>query len=223
MPAPMKGVPEQILYRKGYTVSYNKETRQANWVAWHLTAEHVKGTVKRPGSNAWHEDTEVPYPRATREDYRGSGWSRGHLCPAADCKWDEKVMYESFLLTNCSPQHRALNSGDWNETERACRRWAEKFGEVYVVTGPIFYRQEHLTIGDNRVVVPEAYFKVVLCLKGTPKGIGYVCKNTSKNRTKDFYVNSIAQIERITGITFFPLLPKDIAKKVKEHADPKEW
>ena len=133
------------------------------------------------------------------------------------------MRYESFWLTNCSPQNRTLNSGDWNETEIACRRWAEKYGEVYIVTGPIFYRQEHLTIGDNKVVVPEAFFKVVLCLKGKPKGIGFVCKNNSDNRTKDFYVNSVAQVERLTGMTFYPQLPKDIAKQVKEHADIHEW
>ena len=223
MPAPLKKMPEQILYRKGFTVSYNKETLQANWVAWRLTAEHVRGKVKRPSGNAWHEDTEVPYPRATRDDYKGSGYSRGHLCPAADCKWDEEVMYESFLLTNCSPQNLTLNSGDWNEMEIACRRWAEKYGEVYIVTGPLFYRQEHQTVGDSKIAVPEAFFKVVLCLNGTPKGIGFVCKNTSDNRTKDFYVNTIAQVERLTGMQFFPQLPPKTAKQVKEHADIHEW
>ncbi len=69
MVLPLKNVPEQILYRKGYMVSYNKETKLPNWVAWHLTADHVNGEARRPG-NAWHEDNDVPLPRATNSDYK---------------------------------------------------------------------------------------------------------------------------------------------------------
>ena len=222
IPLPLKDKAEQILQRKGYFVSYNKDTKIPNWVAWHLTADHVDGVVKRPG-NAWHEDEDVPKPRATRIDYRGSGWTHGHMCPAGDNKWSSEAMYDTFLMTNCCPQHAKLNSGDWNEIEIACRRWAKKFGDVYIVCGPILFRQEHKTIGENKVVVPEAFFKVVVCLNDKPKGIGFICRNTAGNRPKDFYVNSIKQVERITGMTFFPNLPPDIKKIVKEKADLEDW
>ena len=222
IPHPLTNQSEQILYRKGYVASYNRETKIPNWVAWHLTAEHVNGTVKRPG-NAWHEDVEVPEPRANTYDYRGSGWARGHMCPAGDNKWDGEAMYESFLMTNCCPQNSKLNSGDWNEIEMACRRWAERFGDVYIVCGPILFKQEHETIGKNGVVVPEAFFKVVLCLNGTPKGIGFICRNTDGNRSKDYYVNSISEVERITGLTFFPNISKDVALTVKKQANLKDW
>ena len=58
IPLPLKNTSEQILYRKGYTVSYNKDTKIPNWVAWRLTAEHATGPYRRPGS-AWHEDMQV--------------------------------------------------------------------------------------------------------------------------------------------------------------------
>lgn len=222
MPLPLNDGSEQILYRKAYTVSYNKDNKIPNWVAWHLTAEHATGPIPRPG-NAWHEDEEVPVPRATLADYRGSGWSRGHMCPAGDNRWDGDAMYESFLFTNCCPQDANLNSGDWNQIEMACRRWAEKFGDMYIVCGPVLFRQEHETIGPNKVVVPEAFFKVVLCLKGKRKGIGFIRRNTDSSRRKDLYVNSIKQVERITGLTFFPSLPKDIADSVKSQANLEEW
>ena len=90
-PLPKRHSSEQILYRKGYTVSYNKDYKIPNWVAWHLTAEHATGSIPRPG-NAWHEDEEVPEPRATLIDYRGRGWSRGHMCPAGDNKWDNDAI-----------------------------------------------------------------------------------------------------------------------------------
>jgi len=215
-------VAEQILYRKGYVTSYNKNTKIPNWVAWHLTAEHTAGPIPRPG-NAWHEDEEVPAPRATLTDYRGSGWSRGHMCPAGDNRWDSNAMYESFLFTNCCPQDANLNSGDWNQIEMACRRWAERFGDIYIVCGPILFRREHETIGPNKVVVPEAFFKVVLCLNGKPKGIGFVRRNTDSSRRKDLYVNSIKEVERITGLTFFPSLPKTISDSVKSQVNLEDW
>lgn len=215
-------VSEQILYRKGYVTSYNKNTKIPNWVAWHLTASHTDGPIKRPG-NAWHEDTDVLLPRATLEDYRGSGWTRGHMCPAGDNKWDNDAMYESFLFTNCCPQDANLNSGDWNQIEMACRRWAERFGDIYIVCGPILFQQEHKTIGPNQIVVPEAFFKVVLCLNGKPKGIGFIRRNTDTSRRNDLYVNTISEVERITGMTFFPSLPKDIADSVKSQANLEDW
>lgn len=223
LPAPRTDLPEQILYRKGYTISYNKETMQPNWVAWHLTAEHADGEWQRPSGNAFHEDAEVPTPRASNYDYKGSGWSRGHLCPAGDSKWDKIAMYESFLLSNVCPQHARLNSGDWNDIEQKCRCWAKKYGDIYIVCGPIFYRQEHKTVGHNHIPVPEAFFKVVACMNGEPKGIGFICKNSEGNNPTDFYVNTIAQVERITHYCFFPNIGKDIAPAVKENANLYNW
>lgn len=217
-----KNIPSQILRRTSYITSYNKETKLPNWVAWHLTAEHATGFVPRP-QNAWREDEEVPRPRATYYDYKGSGWTRGHMCPAGDNKWSSYAMYDTFLFTNCCPQNGNLNSGDWNQIEMSCRRWAEKYGDIYIVCGPVLFRQEHERIGENRVVVPEAFFKVVICLNGKPKGIGFICRNTSGGRNRDFYVNSIRQVERITGITFFPYLPKEIDIPVKDEVDLEAW
>ena len=124
-------------------------------------------------------------------------------------------MYESFLLTNVCPQHANLNSGVWNQIEISCRQWAAKYGDLYIVCGPIYFNQEHDTIGYNRVVVPEAFFKVVLCLNDKPKGIGFICRNTDGNKKKDLYVHSINQIERITGYTFFPHLSPSVTELVK--------
>ena len=223
IPSPLNGLSEQILYRKAYIASYNKDTRIPNWVAWHLTDEHTYGDVKRPG-NAWHEDLDVLPPRASIADYKGSGWTRGHMCPAGDNKWDGNAMYESFLFTNCCPQNANLNSGTWNQIEISCRRWAETYGDIYIVCGPILFRQEHEMIGENKIVVPEAFFKVIVCLnKGHEKGIGFICRNTDGNRKKDLYVNSIRQVERITGMTFFPHLSATVADKVKNEADINDW
>jgi endonuclease G len=222
IPAPLKDRDEQILVRKAYTVSYNKSMKIPNWVAWHLTSNHTSGPFKRGGIK-FHEDDEVPFPKAMDTDYRRSGYDRGHLCPSGDNKWDGQAQEESFLFTNICPQVHGLNAGDWNEIEMQTRKWAEEFGDIYIVSGPILYKGKHKTIGSDKVVVPEAFFKVILCLRGKPKGIGFIYKNTGGNRPKGDYVNSIHQIERITGINFFPSLPDNVEKEVESQNNIDDW
>lgn len=221
IPKILRDVPEQIINRKAYTVSYNKETKCPNWVAWHLPANHADGEWAR--SNDYREDYDVPAPRATNEDYRGSSWSRGHMCPAGDNKWDADAMSETFLLTNMCPQDRNLNSGLWNRVEQDCRRWAQRYHDVYIACGPLYLNREHEVIGTNKVVVPEAFYKVVLCLRGTPKAIGFIVRNNEGTKKKDEYVNTVDEVERITGIDFFPALPDSIEEKVEAYSNINDW
>ena len=214
-----KGVPSHLLERKSYLVSYNKTTLQPNWVSWYLTREHADGDV--PRQQDFIEDMEV-LPRPMLTDYRGSGYDRGHMCPAGDNKWDQQAMYESFYLTNMCPQDADLNSGLWNKFEQDCRRWAKRYGSLYIVCGPLF-GEGYKTIGRNRVAVPDAFFKVVLCLEGRPKGLGIVCPNTPGQKRKDLRYLSIDEVESITGMDFFPSLPDDVEEDVESHADPKAW
>ena len=210
-------MPQQMLVRKGYITSYNKETRLPNWVAWRITAETADGQWQR--LKQYHEDEDVPEPRATPEDYRGCGnmgLSRGHMCPAADNKWDRQAIYEANALTNICPQNRSMNSGVWNSVEIDCRKWAREYGEVYVVCGPLLLRGEHQHIGYNSVVVPEAFFKVVLCLTGKPWAFGIIVRNNDGTHKRDLYYNTIDQVERVTGYDFFSSLP-DSLEDVVEH------
>ena len=222
VPAPLKNKSEQILQRIGYTVSYNKDIRLPNWVAWHLTADRLVGSAKRP-QKAFHEDMDVAEPRATDWDYYNSRYDRGHMCPAGDNKWSKVAMLESFLFTNICPQNGNLNRGDWNELENMCRKWAKEYGDIYVVCGPILYSGKHKTIGKNKVVVPEAFFKVVLCMANTPKAIGFIYKNAAGNRPKGDYVNTVDEVERITGIDFFPALPDKVENKIEAVANTGDW
>jgi len=221
MAAPLKKTPEIVLQRTSYVASYNQQTRCPNWVAWHLTAGHTDGALKRMSN--FHEEEDVPEPRATLQDYRGSGWSRGHMCPAGDNKWNRDAMFDSFSLVNVCPQNSKLNSGLWNSIETDCRKWARKYGAVYIVCGPVWMKGKHATIGENAVAVPEAFFKVVLCLQGSPKAFGFIVRNTEGNKKRDLYYNSVDQVERITGIDFFPALPDDIENKVEAEANINDW
>ena len=222
LPAVLRNVPEQIIKRTGYTVSYNKDTKLPNWVAWHLTAEHTDGAFKRKGLK-FREDEDVDEPRATDRDYSKSGYDRGHMCPSGDCRWSEKAQKESFLFTNACPQEHGLNAGDWNEMEQMCRRWAEKYGSLYIVCGPIIYKGKRKTIGNNKVVVPDAFFKVVMRLGDNPCAVGFIYKNMPGNRPKGDYVNTVDEVERITGYDFFPSLPDDIENRIEAVADINDW
>ena len=107
--------------------------------------------------------------------------------------------------------------------EQACRKWAKQYGDIYIVCGPIFYKKSSKTIGKNKVAVPDAFFKVVLCMNPSPKAIGFIYKNADGNRPKGDYANSVDEVERITGIDFFPALPDDIEKMVEAKCDVSEW
>ena len=135
-------------------------------------------------------------------------------------------MKESFYMTNICPQHPNLNGGDWHELEQACRRWAAE-GPVYIVCGPILYKKgSPKYIGkEHRVRVPEAFFKVVLAgvEKGKPRAIGFIYKNTAGNRPLDAYVNSVDEVERVTGIDFFPALPDKVENAVEKGYNIKDW
>jgi len=214
-PAKMDGVSELILKRKGYTVSYNKDTKIPNWVAWHLTKSHANGDLDRH-ENLFHEDYDAPMPRVTDDDYYNSGYDRGHMCPAGDNKWDKKAMNETFLFTNICPQIHDFNTGVWNDLELACRRWARQYGDLYIVCGPLLSKGQHRTIGRRKVVVPERFFKVILCMNGTPKAIGFIYDNNSRNSKKMFsHATTIDAVEKATGIDFFPKLRDEIEDVVE--------
>ncbi len=211
MPARMKGVSELVLKRSGYYVSYNKHRRVPNWVAWHLTADHTTGDHYRDGQE-FAEDHDVPAPRATLADYYGSGYDRGHLCPSGDNKWSSRAQRQSFLLTNVCPQAHDLNKGDWNDLEIQCRYWAKRMDGLYIVTGPVFYDGVKKTIGKNKVAVPDAFFKVLLSDSARPKCIGFIYPNKRGHKDMNEYLRPVDEIERITGIDFFPLLDDEVER-----------
>lgn len=213
IPITVKGNKGVILRRLGYTCSFNTERGVPNWVAWKLTADHTDGPYKRSGIK-FSQDPDIPNSPDTY-DYMRSGYDRGHMCPSADNRWSQEAQIQCFYMTNICPQEHSLNSGDWSELENKCRKWAEEHGAVYIVCGPIFYKGKPKTIGDHKVWVPNAFFKVVLTTDGKPQGCGFIYKNAEGNRPMGDYINSIRQVERITGIDFFSKLPDKIENKVE--------
>lgn len=225
IPTSTSGVPEVYLERMGYTVSFNPQTNIPNWVAWELNLARLVERESR--SDRFVPDPDISPSRAiTTDEYKGSGWDRGHMCPAGDNRWHWRAMDESFYMTNICPQNHNLNRGDWKELEEACRRWAS-LEPVYIVCGPILYaKPKYGYIGKrHQIRVPDAFFKVVLTgiSSGTPRAIGFIYKNEAGNYKRDSYVNTIDDVERITHLDFFPMLPDKVEEVIESCYDMSEW
>lgn len=212
----------QVIEHIGYTVSYNKKFRGPNWVAYELTAAEVKGEEPRNGD--FIPDPKVKGTQATDDDYKRSGWDRGHLAPAADMKWSEQAMKESFFLSNIAPQNNNLNRGVWKSIEELTRDVANRYGNVLVVTGPVFKTPKGKgTIGKNKVVIPDAFYKVLLINDNGYKGIGFWCENIAGKKKLKTYARSIDEIEELTGLDFFHRLPDEIENKAESAYDWNVW
>ncbi|MBO5865593.1 MAG: DNA/RNA non-specific endonuclease [Bacteroidaceae bacterium] len=217
-----KSTKSQVIEHIGYTVSYNEQRRNPNWVAYELTSKEVDG--KEPRGNKFIPDPAVIGRQAVDDDYKHSGWDRGHLAPAADMKWSEQAMDESFYLSNISPQDGNLNRGVWKSIEELTRDNAHRYGEILVVTGPVFTSKEGLgCIGENRVLIPNAFYKVLLAYDNGYTGIGFYCENVAGKKKLQTYAKSIDEIEEITGIDFFHKLPDDIETEVEHDFDWEDW
>lgn len=245
MPRELENQVEQILYRKGYIVSYNKNTKCPNWVAWHLTQEHTDGPYPRKGvpyctddgsvygigivtpetcRNGYIVDMEIEEPRQHLSDWtRDYNMSHGHMCPAGDNKWDKVAMNQSFLLTNMCPQDEKLNVGGWKKLEEKCRTWANQYGDIYIVAGPVFGESNTRMLGEGRIAIPDSFFKVVLCMQGTPKAIGFLYRNDSSSQSMKDNACSVDDVEEITGFDFFYSLPNDIENVVEADSNLAKW
>lgn len=213
--------PEQIIQHTGFTVSYNPEWRIPNWVAYELTRQESYGKVKRYGR--FEKDPEVKGICPEYWDYNDSGYDRGHMAPAGDMKWDENAMRESFYMSNICPLNHNLNDGVWKELEQQIWTWARQHDNVYVVCGPIV-SDNPKTIGKHRVIVPDAFFKVLLChINGEWEAIGFYFDNVAGARPLSTYCKTIDQIENMTGIDFFPQLEDEIENKIEAKYSLPAW
>lgn len=215
--------PSQIIKRLAYITSYNINTKNANWVTWHLTREHTTGKWSRDGV-PYMVDEDVVGPRQELEDWyvHSLPIDHGHLCPAGDNKWSKEAMFETFYLTNMCPQNSSLNHGDWEELESRCRGWAKKYGDIYIVAGPIFYNAEYKIIGNN-VGVPDAFFKVVLCTNKRPKALGFIYPNEHNNQMMSHYLASVDEVEEVSNIDFFSFLEDSIEDKIEAEPNLNIW
>jgi endonuclease G len=213
-----------VISNEHYTLSYSEEHEQAEWVAYRLTrAELEQPWLAR--MDDFREDPRISSGSATPDDYKHSGYDRGHLVPVADRAFSEEAMSETFYMSNISPQSRNFNGGIWRELEELTRTWAKQNESLYVVTGPILKLPVKGVIGDNGVSIPSAYFKVLLDLEGPQqKGIGFVLPNEVSYEPLFDYALTIDDVEEITGIDFFgELMPEEVESELESNVNIDLW
>jgi endonuclease G len=188
-----------MLCNNAYAVLASGVTRGPLWAAEHLTANGLAQARITARQGSFHDDERLPPDdRAMLSDYVRSGFDRGHMAPSGDMP-DPDAQQQSFSLANVVPQTAALNRKVWEGIESAVRHLAERRGELYVVTGPIFQGGE-LQALQGRVLVPTATWKAVY----DPKARGaaaYRCTNIDRPQCITL---SIAALTRETGIDPFP-------------------
>jgi len=171
----------------------------------------------------FREDPLVNTGSATLNDYKGSGYDRGHLAPAGDMTWSYEAMSESFYLSNISPQEPGFNRGIWKTLESYVRTWAFENLEIFIVTGPVL-KAGLSTIGQSEVAIPEFYYKVILDYHEPElKAIGFILKNESSQVSLENIAVSIDSVESFTGIDFFPSIPDTIEFIIEENLDINKW
>lgn len=204
----------QIIQHTGYTLAYDAKNKTPQWVAWELTNEETRGKEER--TNDFQPDPQVIGTQVVTFDYSGSGYDRGHMAPAGDMKWSKQAMQESFYMTNICPQDHHLNTEDWNDLEMKSREWARRYGKVYIACGPIYKGIRNEYIGEHRVKVPDAFFKVILIDDARKSyALGFLFENQPGERPLKEYLVSVDEIEKLTGMDFFSILPDEVENRLE--------
>jgi len=190
-----------VICRNAYILEHDPVAKIPNWVAWTLTPEHAIGCVAR--TNAFATDQSLPNgARSTPADYAHSGYDQGHLANDADMSWDDQVEHESFYMSNMSPQLPSVNRGTWKNLESAARAWVYQTKHAHTIYAGNVYSSSSKTIGDDKVVVPDALFKIVTD-NTTKKTYAFLFPHKD-GLDSDFtkYQVTVADVEKASGITF---------------------
>ncbi|KFY43039.1 hypothetical protein V495_04204, partial [Pseudogymnoascus sp. VKM F-4514 (FW-929)] len=126
--------------RNSLISSFDRRTKNPFWVAEHITPASLASREGDRKASVFLEDPDVPEKfRGKLKDYFRSGYDRGHQVPAADAKWSQEAMNDTFYLTNMCPQvGEGFNRDYWAHFEDFCRRLTTRYPSVRVVTGPLY-------------------------------------------------------------------------------------
>ena len=209
-----------VNYGEAFAVHFNSNRGIANCTAYELVVNELNGTAER--GNEFMADPGVkgcPEP----VDYAGSGFDRGHLVPAGDLKWSQQAMRQSFLMTNVAPMRKALNVGGWAKLEEKVREWTQRDSALLVFTGPVVSNGDS-TLAGGRVTIPSNYYKVVLapCVRPV-RAIAFIYPNGRSGGRLRQYAVSVDEVERRTGLDFFPYLPAEEQQRIESPVNLDAW
>ena len=197
------------LNHKYYVIGYNKSNCEASYVCYLLTKRMVNSKKYSRGKLTFKKDYLLSYSYATNNDYKKSGFDKGHMCPANDMSWSSDAMAETFYLSNICPQDPKLNRGKWKSLEEKVRYWANQNDSILIITGPICTKNEGY-ISKHQIKVPNKFYKIIIDISyPTYKAIAFVMDNSYQEKDISSYSTSIKQVENLTHLNFFPDFDKD--------------
>ena len=212
------------LVKEVFITCHDAQKRVPEWVTYHLTREDL-AQVEVERTDDFRPDPELSdEERAELADYRGSGYDRGHMAPAADFKRSRLAMSTTFLLSNMAPQRPQLNRGRWAMLEDAVRQLANDHGSVWIYTGPLYLDSDGRPAAgtqtiNGRVTVPSHFYKAVLCEhdSGTHEMFAYIMPNGTEPVTGALteYVVTVDAIEAATGLDLFAALPDALERRLE--------
>ena len=209
-----------------YRVYFNKVYHQPICVCYELLANRSQRNL--PYSKQYKTDINIQQS-AQSSDYTNSGFDRGHLVPAADMRWDDKAINETYYMSNICPMRPELNRGLWLLLENKVRAWVERDQNLTIITGPIFRpitpADTIQRIGTTGVAVPTAFFKILLASTiKHPRAIGFIIPNQDGlHGDLSEYAVSVDDIERQTGYDFFSILPDSIEERLQKQCNFNAW
>ena len=206
---------------KAITVYFNRSLRIPTCVAYELTNTMVAmadaPTAEKRKNYKFNGDPNVA-GSPDWGDYRKSGYTRGHMAPAMDMRWDRQAMSECFLMTNMCPQAEKLNNGPWRHLEESVHRWAKRDGSIVVYTGPIMGGSVRHIGPKNDIAVPAEFYKV-LYAPGQRRAIAFIYENKdNQGGGLAAHTTTVTQVERRTGITFTA-----IPTALKQQSNLPDW
>jgi len=212
-----------LLCRTGFALAHDEARKAPIWVAQRMTPQRLVNRVSR--RDRFLPDPELPKgQRAELDDYRNSGYDRGHMAPAADMRWSAQAMEESFYLSNMAPQvGPGMNRGIWSDIEATIRRWVTTRRELFIYTGPIYDTVTPSRIGPNQVAVPTHFYKVVFDPVRVDT-IAFVVPNAPQsNRRIEEFITSVRDIETRTGLDFLSKVNPEVQRLIEEAVAPGLW
>lgn len=186
-----------------FAVMHSGKSHTPVFVAEKLNRQSVSDAKNNERTDRFFADARLPRAeRAELEDYKGSGYDRGHMAPAGDMP-NATAMAQSFSLANMVPQAPENNRKTWAGIEKATRKYVSRArGDVYVISGPVFDAQP-AKIGQNQVWVPRYLFKLVYD-SSENKAWAYWVENTDS--AKAGKPISYAELTQRTGMQLLPAL-----------------
>jgi endonuclease G, mitochondrial len=217
---PVASSREQTVKHTLFTLAYSEGYELSSWVAYQLTPEMAKATATFKDKFA--EDPLVITGSASPKDYKDAGFIMGQLVPPEDMLISPKAVEETFLMSNVVPQKPAFNKYVWKTVQNLIREWAKEGNTLYITTGPVLADAPFGSFGSNKVSIVNRFYIAVLDVTGE-RAIGFIFRNNASSGTPKSFAVSIDDLEKTTGIDFFPSLPDDLENKVESSKDFTKW